>query len=159
MWGGQKKDSGINQSPNWSPNFCFPAHRPGRRLRPTVAEWQLHNRSHRRWQQSAVLLRLGCPCVWHSVPTSHGLAPHGCVLRRSRRREGRCSRMFSVWMRVPLKRHDGHWAGGEIASVSFSTSNYFSEKGALEYVVQNQLSGIHSPCLRALQISFWTCLF
>lgn len=48
--------------------------------------------------------------------------------------------MFSVLICVPLRRYDGCWAGVEIASPSFSMSNYFSEKGILDYVVQK--SGI-----------------
>ena len=47
--------------------------------------------------------------------------------------------MFSVLMRVPLKRDDGRQAGVEIASTSFSVSNYFSEKGVLDYVVQKSI--------------------
>lgn len=48
--------------------------------------------------------------------------------------------MFSVLICVPLKRYDGRWAEVEIVSASFSMSNYFSEKGVLDYVVQK--SGI-----------------
>lgn len=43
-------------------------------------------------------------------------------------------------VQVPLKRYDGHCAGVEIASTSFSTSNYLSEGGVLDHIVQK--SGI-----------------
>lgn len=43
-------------------------------------------------------------------------------------------------VRVPLKRYDGHCAGVEMATVSFRMSNYLSERGVLDHVVQK--SGI-----------------
>lgn len=137
---GQKKDSSINQSPNCK---CFKILISGYQLIPTgcvpqLQQWQLH-KSQKKWQSGSVVLA-EVPTCSDTAPALHIFPPDSGVLGKSRKRKGRHKWVFSVLVWVPLKRCDGHCAGVEIASVSFSTSDCLSERGVLDHVVQK--SGI-----------------